>query len=75
MRDAGGKDSDVLAQTQYEAGNHRLGASKISNGSTVEETERKLEYDLYYIKNLSFKLDLAIILATFNVILFGRGAK
>jgi len=44
-------------------------------GSTIEETERKLEYDLYYIKNLSFKLDLAIILATFNVILFGRGAK
>ena len=44
-------------------------------GSTVEETERKLEYDLYYIKNLSLKLDLAIILATFNVILFGRGAK
>jgi lipopolysaccharide/colanic/teichoic acid biosynthesis glycosyltransferase len=44
-------------------------------GSTIEETERKLEYDLYYIKNLSLKLDLAIILATFNVILFGRGAK
>jgi sugar transferase (PEP-CTERM system associated) len=48
---------------------------KYQYGSTVEETERKLEYDLYYIKNLSIKLDLAIILATFNVILFGRGAK
>jgi len=48
---------------------------KYQYGSTVEETERKLEYDLYYIKNLSLKLDLAIILATFNVILFGRGAK
>src|SRR6267143_1130005 len=48
---------------------------KYQYGSTIEETERKLEYDLYYIKNLSFKLDLAIILATFNVILFGRGAK
>jgi len=43
--------------------------------STIEETERKLEYDLYYIKNLSLKLDLEIILATFKVILFGRGAK
>src|SRR5882762_2315209 len=48
---------------------------KYQYGSTIEETERKLEYDLYYIKNLSLKLDLAIILATFNVILFGRGAK
>jgi sugar transferase (PEP-CTERM system associated) len=48
---------------------------KYQYGSTIEETERKLEYDLYYIKNLSIKLDLAIILATFNVILFGRGAK
>jgi lipopolysaccharide/colanic/teichoic acid biosynthesis glycosyltransferase len=48
---------------------------KYQYGSTVEETERKLEYDLYYIKNLSLKLDMAIILATFNVVLFGRGAK
>lgn len=48
---------------------------KYQYGSTIEEMERKLEYDLYYIKNLSFKLDLAIILATFKVILFGRGAK
>jgi exopolysaccharide biosynthesis polyprenyl glycosylphosphotransferase len=48
---------------------------KYQYGSTIEETERKLEYDLYYIKNLSLKLDLSIILATFSVILFGRGAK
>ncbi len=48
---------------------------KYQYGSTVEETERKLEYDLYYIKNVTLKLDLAVILATFNVILFGRGAK
>jgi sugar transferase (PEP-CTERM system associated) len=48
---------------------------KYQYGSTIEETERKLEYDLYYIKNLSLKLDLAVILATFNVVLFGRGAK
>jgi sugar transferase (PEP-CTERM system associated) len=44
-------------------------------GSTIEESRRKLEYDLFYIKNLSFRLDLAILLATFKVILFGRGAK
>ena len=44
-------------------------------GSTVEDAKRKLEYELYYIKNLSFMLDLSIILSTFKVICFGRGAK
>lgn len=48
---------------------------KYHYGSTIEDAKRKLEYELYYIKNLSLKLDLAIILATFKVILFGRGAK
>jgi sugar transferase (PEP-CTERM system associated) len=48
---------------------------KYQYGSTVEDAKRKLEYEFYYIKNLSLKLDLAIILATFKVILFGRGAK
>lgn len=48
---------------------------KYQYGSTIEDARRKLEYELYYIKNLSLKLDLAIIFATFKVILFGRGAK
>jgi len=48
---------------------------KYQYGSTIEDAKRKLEYELYYIKNLSLKLDLAIILATFKVVLFGRGAK
>ena len=49
--------------------------TKYHYGSTIEDAKRKLEYDLYYIKNLSFKLDLSIILASFKVILLGRGAK
>jgi lipopolysaccharide/colanic/teichoic acid biosynthesis glycosyltransferase len=48
---------------------------KYQYGSTIEDAKHKLEYELYYIKNLSLKLDLAIILATFKVVLFGRGAK
>ena len=43
--------------------------------STVEESEVKLRYDLYYIKNMSFWLDLQIVLDTVKVILFGRGAR
>ena len=43
--------------------------------STVEESEVKLRYDLYYIKNMSFWLDFQIVLDTLKVILFGRGAR
>jgi len=39
-------------------------------GETVEDTIVKLEYDLYYIKNLSPSLDLYIIFDTLKVMLF-----
>lgn len=39
------------------------------NPSSVEETKERLAYDLYYIKNRSFLLDLAIILKTINLVL------
>ncbi|OGH88488.1 MAG: hypothetical protein A3J93_04460 [Candidatus Magasanikbacteria bacterium RIFOXYC2_FULL_42_28] len=40
---------------------------------TLDENLRKLEYDLYYIKNRGALLDLAIVLRTVNVILGMRG--
>jgi lipopolysaccharide/colanic/teichoic acid biosynthesis glycosyltransferase len=40
-------------------------------GSTIEDARRKLEYDLFYIKNLSLQLDLQIILRTVRIVLFG----
>jgi len=39
------------------------------NPSSIEETKERLAYDLYYIKNRSFLLDLAIILKTINLVL------
>jgi len=36
---------------------------------TIEENLQKLEYDLFYIKNRSFTLDVSIILRTVNTIL------
>lgn len=42
---------------------------------TIEDTITKLEYDLYYIKNLSTSLDLYIILNTLKTVLLGRGAR
>ena len=41
--------------------------------ATLEETKEKLEYDLYYIKNMGLLLDLAILLKTIRIVLFGRG--
>jgi lipopolysaccharide/colanic/teichoic acid biosynthesis glycosyltransferase len=37
--------------------------------STVPEMTRKLEYDLYYIKNRSFRLDFQILANTFTTVL------
>lgn len=42
-------------------------------GSSVEDAVEKLQYDLYYIKNLSLFLDLVIVLNTVQVVLFARG--
>lgn len=44
-------------------------------GATVEDALEKLQYDLYYIKNLSIFLDLVIMVETFRVVLFGKGAR
>jgi len=42
-------------------------------GLSLDTTPEKLKYDLYYIKNLGFLLDLAILLKTVRTVLFGRG--
>jgi sugar transferase (PEP-CTERM system associated) len=42
-------------------------------GASVEDALEKLQYDLYYIKNLSLFLDLLILLNTIQVVVFARG--
>jgi sugar transferase (PEP-CTERM system associated) len=44
-------------------------------GSTVEDALEKLQYDLYYVKNMSIFLDLLILLKSVQVVLLGRGAR
>ena len=48
--------------------NYRYGASK-------EDALEKLQYDLYYIKNMSMFLDFYILLRTVRVMIFGTGAR
>ena len=42
-------------------------------GANLEDTMRKLEYDLYYIRYFSFVLDASIVLKTIHIMLFGKG--
>nr|WP_320013660.1 TIGR03013 family XrtA/PEP-CTERM system glycosyltransferase [uncultured Desulfobacter sp.] len=44
-------------------------------GATVEDAVEKLNYDLFYIKNMSFTLDVVILLKTVKTVLFGKGAR
>jgi lipopolysaccharide/colanic/teichoic acid biosynthesis glycosyltransferase len=44
-------------------------------GATVEDAIEKLNYDLFYIKNLSFLMDLMIVLRTIKIVLFRKGAR
>jgi sugar transferase (PEP-CTERM system associated) len=44
-------------------------------GDSIEDVVKKLEYDLYYIKHLSFSLDLYIYFHTLKTMLLQRGAR
>jgi exopolysaccharide biosynthesis polyprenyl glycosylphosphotransferase len=51
------------------------GWAQVKSGyaSTLEETVRKLEYDLFYIKNRSLQLDLQILVSTVGTVVGWRG--
>jgi lipopolysaccharide/colanic/teichoic acid biosynthesis glycosyltransferase len=44
-------------------------------GASVEDAHIKLEYDLYYVKNMSVFLDLKILLRTVGVVLLKDGSR
>lgn len=44
-------------------------------GSTVDDARLKLSYDLFYLKNRSFGLDVLIMMRTVGTMLFGDGAR
>lgn len=48
---------------------------KYPYGASVEDALHKLEYDLFYIKNMSIFLDIKILLRTIGVVLLGEGAR
>ncbi len=44
-------------------------------GSSVADAQRKLQFDLFYVKNHSLVLDVLILAETVRVVLFGEGAQ
>jgi sugar transferase (PEP-CTERM system associated) len=44
-------------------------------GATLEDARHKLEYDLYYVKNHTLFMDIAILITTARVIMFPSGAR
>ncbi len=44
-------------------------------GASEEDAKRKLEYDLYYMKNYSLLRDLSIMLQTFRVLIWPQGVR
>jgi lipopolysaccharide/colanic/teichoic acid biosynthesis glycosyltransferase len=44
-------------------------------GASVEDAFRKLEYDLFYLKNMSIVFDVAILFQTIRTVVTGKGAQ
>jgi len=46
-----------------------------SYGASMDDAKKKLAYDLYYVKNSDMLLDMAILVQTVRVVLFGHGGR
>ena len=42
-------------------------------GECIEDAKRKLEYDLYYLKNQDLIMDVLTVIKTVKIVLFGKG--
>lgn len=72
----------LIEQVPYYAARHSIkpgitGWSQVRYpyGASLEDAIEKLQYDLYYVKNHTFFLDLLIMFQTTQVVLFGKGAR
>lgn len=73
---------DLAQQIPYYAERHRVkpglaGWAQLNYpyGASSDDAARKLEYDLYYIKNCSLFLDFLIMIQTLRVVVWGQGAR
>jgi sugar transferase (PEP-CTERM system associated) len=74
--------ADLAGRLRYYPERHRVkpgltGWAQLNYqyGSSIDDAKKKLEYDLYYVKNASLFLDLVILLETVEIVLWGKGAR
>jgi sugar transferase (PEP-CTERM system associated) len=48
---------------------------RFSYGASIEDSRRKLQFDLYYVKNHSLFLDMLTLFETVRVVLFREGSR
>lgn len=72
----------LVAQIPYYALRHSVKPGitgwaqvRFAYGASVDDAIEKLQHDLYYVKNHSLFLDLMILMATVEVVLWGEGAR
>ena len=72
----------LTAQIPYFAARHSVKPGvtgwaqvRYQYGSTIEDSQEKLQYDLYYVKNHSLFLDVVILFETVFVVLTAKGAR
>jgi len=74
--------TDLTRQIPYYGQRHALRPGvtgwaqvRYTYGASVEDALEKLQYDLYYIKNLSLALDLVVMVETLKIVILRRGAR
>jgi len=74
--------NQLIEQVPYYAARHSIKPGitgwaqvRYPYGASLEDAIEKLQYDLYYVKNHTFFLDLLILFQTALVVLFGKGAR
>lgn len=69
--------SDIPSYYQKERAKVLPGISGLAqvNGRSNITPEKREEFDIYYVKNISFKLDLEIVLKTLKIVLFREGTN
>ena len=48
---------------------------RFNYGASIEDSARKLQFDLYYVKNHSLFLDILVLFETIRVVIFREGSR
>ncbi len=70
------KNTDAVSYTHLDVYKRQItGWAQVKHkyDETIEDVKTKLRYDLFYIENMSLRMDFKILFRTVFVVLFGKG--